>query len=120
MCALLALGAEPEHEAWLPRCAVDVRDARQDRLATAALATGQIDHDGHAFVDALFEQHTETFLRDVEHSSVEELSAAIEKLSGDAALRERLRSAGLERAAGISWKHTAEKTMERLARIAER
>lgn len=56
----------------------------------------------------------------VERSSVEELSAAIEKLSGDAALRERLRSAGLERAAGISWKHTAEKTMERLARIAER
>jgi len=56
----------------------------------------------------------------VERSSVEELSAAIEKLSGDAALRDRLRAAGLERAAGITWKRTAEKTMERLGRLAER
>jgi glycosyltransferase involved in cell wall biosynthesis len=44
------------------------------------------------------------------------IRGAIERLLGDAALRERLRSAGLERAAQFTWERTARATAESYAR----
>jgi alpha-1,3-rhamnosyl/mannosyltransferase len=49
------------------------------------------------------------------------IAAAIESILGDVALRERVRSAGRERAAGYTWERTAEMTVATYRRaLAER
>lgn len=55
-----------------------------------------------------------------ESSGVSELERAMERLALDAPLREQLARRGPDRAAGISWKITAEKTMAVLQRLAQR
>ena len=48
----------------------------------------------------------------VDPESVEEIAAAMERVTADAELRERLRQLGLTRAAEFSWDETARRTLE--------
>lgn len=48
----------------------------------------------------------------VDPKNIEELASAIERVTGDRALREDLRKLGLARAAEFSWDETARKTLE--------
>lgn len=54
----------------------------------------------------------------VASSAASELSEGLRAVLADASLRERLAAAGLERAATITWRYTAEKTMDVLWRLA--
>jgi glycosyltransferase involved in cell wall biosynthesis len=53
-------------------------------------------------------------------SSVEDLASGLEKMIGDAGLRRSLREKGLARAAGITWKTTAERILSDLEAVAAR
>lgn len=54
----------------------------------------------------------------VENSSVEQLKSGLERLLFDPALRKELSERGIERARSITWKSTAESTMEVLWQVA--
>jgi glycosyltransferase involved in cell wall biosynthesis len=48
----------------------------------------------------------------VDPSSIEDIATAIERVTGDAALRSDLRAKGLTRSSEFSWDETARRTLE--------